>query len=339
MSGTLPSSMVHAGPLPARHAAQSPKDVSSNPSTDFESQLKSGELPPPEESDDEKHTPATDSAALSLTASALLEVRIMTIVTAPLKTNDQAMDDGKEPEIHPGMKPHSWHADVKGTELPPEIQNDAAASPRDASLEIVKPRNSGERRTHDPGTESVRPRDDGAQLQLTEVPITSGLPQLVSISSPNSPARQVLDHLLRSLGAIPEKSAFKSLRMSLSPQGLGDVDLTMRMRGKELAVRIEVDTAAAVAAIGDHKDILNSVLREHGLALPPDGVTVVLRDGAVETGKPRYDQATAGRESFGGGAAPDRQPDKPNHNLQVKHANQRTEGVDAPRNGLAGRVV
>jgi flagellar hook-length control protein FliK len=125
------------------------------------------------------------------------------------------------------------------------------------------------------------------QPVVDRLPVAEGPPGPVLAASgpaapPPSPARQIAALVAPAAAPVPPEAeeTVKVLRLTLQPEHLGAVEVTLKRRGAAIAIAIATSSAAAQQAIAHDHDSLRRALETAGLVLPEGALSVVVRPAA-----------------------------------------------------------
>ncbi|MCB1378742.1 MAG: flagellar hook-length control protein FliK [Alphaproteobacteria bacterium] len=97
----------------------------------------------------------------------------------------------------------------------------------------------------------------------------------------SSPARQIISRLAEMSNSEAHPTQ-PTLRIKLSPEYLGHVEIVLRGQGRALKLRIEAESGLAAELLLQDKEELGRAIRRHGLGLPDEMIVITQRE-ATET--------------------------------------------------------
>ena len=162
----------------------------------------------------------------------------------------------------------------------------------------------------DRGTAAAPLAADRARENLP--PVVAGQPQVLRVGyEPSVPAKQVVaaarilsESMLQGQAAFSKSSsAPRTVRLTLSPVGLGTVELILRLRGTELSVILRAEHHGTERALVDDKAVLESEIAGSGSGLSLCRVDVARQDTPPAPGdrNPQPPTDDLGSWSSGGG--------------------------------------
>jgi Flagellar hook-length control protein FliK len=130
----------------------------------------------------------------------------------------------------------------------------------------------------------------------------------------------------------PSVQVVKSIRVALQPEHLGVLNVTMHLRGGELELKVEVETAEAHARLAEDKSTLTQLLSDTGYAVSDTAITIILTApdpaGQIRSAvdAQSFDQSSKSQRQFNEGHG------------QQKHEGQHTKSWQGSEDGSQPRV-